>query len=255
MSNCDNDSEESVLGNLHAPMVLKEEDLRGSRDGYLGEGIPSKKRESSQQPGKELCKILRRIRVEIARNNGIPFWSEECQFDGPCKGTCPKCDAEIRYLTEELEKKKAKGEQVVLTPQENPDLDRINRRPADSGVDCDSDCDSDFDCDSDQLVGEIWEEPLDEDTDLDFGDDDPDDFFGLEMGKVGAGGKGDWTIDCLELSIRTYNCLKRSGINTLDELLQYSPSKLAKIRTLGRRSHEEIIMKLQELGLELPPDE
>ena len=54
--------------------------------------------------GKELCKYLRSVRMEIAKANGIDYKTAECRYLGPCAGTCEKCDEEIRYLNKELEK-------------------------------------------------------------------------------------------------------------------------------------------------------
>ena len=54
--------------------------------------------------GKELCKYLRSVRMEIAKANGIDYKTLECRYLGPCAGTCEKCDEEIRYLNKELEK-------------------------------------------------------------------------------------------------------------------------------------------------------
>ena len=72
--------------------------------------------------------------------------------------------------------------------------------------------------------------------------DKPDDTTGktLEM-----------SIDELELSVRSYNCLKRAGINTVAELCDKSPDDMMKVRNLGRKSMEEVEQKLQELGLSL----
>lgn len=56
------------------------------------------------------------------------------------------------------------------------------------------------------------------------------------------------TIDELELSVRSYNCLKRAGINTVEELINRSPEEMMKIRNLGRKSLEEVLEKLKELG-------
>ena len=54
--------------------------------------------------GKEKCKYLREIRQRIASENDIPFVTQECNFQGECKGTCPKCEAELRFLEKEIEK-------------------------------------------------------------------------------------------------------------------------------------------------------
>jgi len=58
-------------------------------------------------------------------------------------------------------------------------------------------------------------------------------------------------IDELELSVRSYNCLKRASINTVEELINRTPEEMMKVRNLGRKSLEEVFAKLKELGLEL----
>ena len=63
------------------------------------------------------------------------------------------------------------------------------------------------------------------------------------------------SIDELELSVRSYNCLKRAGINTVEELCNRTPEDMMKVRNLGRKSLEEVLAKLKELGLELNPSE
>ena len=62
-------------------------------------------------------------------------------------------------------------------------------------------------------------------------------------------------IDELELSVRSYHCLKRAGINTVEELCNRTPEDMMKVRNLGRKSLEEVLAKLKELGLELNPSE
>ena len=63
------------------------------------------------------------------------------------------------------------------------------------------------------------------------------------------------SIDELELSVRSYNCLKRAGINTVEELINRTPEDMMKVRNLGRKSLEEVLAKLKELGLQLNPSE
>lgn len=58
-------------------------------------------------------------------------------------------------------------------------------------------------------------------------------------------------IDELELSVRSYNCLKRAGINTVEELTNKTSEDMMKVRNLGRKSLEEVLAKLKELGLSL----
>ena len=63
------------------------------------------------------------------------------------------------------------------------------------------------------------------------------------------------TIDELELSVRSYNCLKRAGINTVEELCNKTSEDMMKVRNLGRKSLEEVLAKLKELGLQLKPSD
>jgi len=63
------------------------------------------------------------------------------------------------------------------------------------------------------------------------------------------------SIDELELSVRSYNCLKRAGINTVEELTNKTSEDMMKVRNLGRKSLEEVLAKLKELGLALNPSE
>lgn len=62
-------------------------------------------------------------------------------------------------------------------------------------------------------------------------------------------------IDELELSVRSYNCLKRAGINTVQELINKTPEDMLKVRNLGRKSLDEVLAKLKELGLSLNQNE
>ena len=64
--------------------------------------------------GKNKCKILKEIRQKIADENDIPYVTRECTYQGACKGTCPKCEAELRYLEQELEKRRRLGQSVAI---------------------------------------------------------------------------------------------------------------------------------------------
>ena len=59
--------------------------------------------------GKQICKILKDIRKQIAQENDIEFITSECQHKGDCAGTCPKCEAEVRYLESQLARRRADG--------------------------------------------------------------------------------------------------------------------------------------------------
>ena len=56
--------------------------------------------------GKQKCKALREIRKQIAEENEIKYVVSKCTYRGECNGTCPRCEEELRYLEEELEKRR-----------------------------------------------------------------------------------------------------------------------------------------------------
>ena len=63
------------------------------------------------------------------------------------------------------------------------------------------------------------------------------------------------TIEDLDLSVRSFNCLKRAGINTVDDLINKSEEEMMKVRNLGKKSFDEVKEKLQSLGFDLSSDE
>ena len=65
----------------------------------------------------------------------------------------------------------------------------------------------------------------------------------------------DLTIDELDLSVRSFNCLKRAGINTVEDLINKSEEDMMKVRNLGRKSLEEVIAKLDSFGFTLKKDD
>ena len=64
--------------------------------------------------GKQICKILKEIRRQIAEANSIEFATSECRNKGDCLGTCPKCEAEVRYLEQQLRSRSLAGKAVAL---------------------------------------------------------------------------------------------------------------------------------------------
>ena len=64
--------------------------------------------------GKEKCKYLKEIRQRIADDNDIAYVTEECTHKGECRGTCPRCESELRYLERELEKRKRLGKRITV---------------------------------------------------------------------------------------------------------------------------------------------
>ena len=63
------------------------------------------------------------------------------------------------------------------------------------------------------------------------------------------------TIEELDLSVRSFNCLKRAGINTVEDLINKSEEDMMKVRNLGRKSLDEVVEKLNSLGFQLHADE
>ena len=64
--------------------------------------------------GKQTCKILKEIRRQIAEANDIEFVTSECRYKGDCLGTCPKCEAEVQYLDQQLRSRQLAGKLVNL---------------------------------------------------------------------------------------------------------------------------------------------
>ena len=63
------------------------------------------------------------------------------------------------------------------------------------------------------------------------------------------------SIEELELSVRSFNCLKRANINTVEELVNKTPDEMMKVRNLGRKSLDEVLQKLKDLNLHLRDSE
>lgn len=64
--------------------------------------------------GKTTCRILKEIRRQIAETNDIEFVTSECRYQGDCAGTCPKCEAEVRYLEMQLASRRIAGKAVAF---------------------------------------------------------------------------------------------------------------------------------------------
>ena len=64
--------------------------------------------------GKNICKELKAIRKRVADENQIPLEQHECTYEGPCDGTCPRCEAEVKYLEQELHRRMTFGKAVAV---------------------------------------------------------------------------------------------------------------------------------------------
>lgn len=169
--------------------------------------------------GKEKCKLLRQIRKEIAETNGIVYITTDCTYDGDdCLGTCPKCDEEIAYLDAELNRKIADGELITLA---GLSLDTFQAGITDTSEK------KGFSRDPIPTMGNMVVEK-----------------GGLSVDKTLA-----MTIEELDLSVRSFNCLKRAGIETVGDLVQKTLDDMMRVRNLGRKSLEEVEHKLAMMGL------
>ena len=59
--------------------------------------------------GKFICDTLKKVRLDIARANGIKYDPTECHHEGDCAGTCPACESEMRYLEREIARRRSHG--------------------------------------------------------------------------------------------------------------------------------------------------
>lgn len=174
--------------------------------------------------GKEKCKLLKAIRREIAENNGIVYLTSECSFEGECSGTCPKCDAEIRYLDGEINRLAREGKHVNLAGISLNTFE-MSVQSADKSVQTQPSF----------SVVEKGSMPIEPPTILGS--------TGWDGSDLKEGGIRD-TLDDLDLSVRAYNCLRRAGITSISELIDKSYTDLMRVRNLGRKSLEEVIFKL-----------
>ena len=69
---------------------------------------------SMKKNGKEICRSLKEVRQRIASENDIPLEQHECHYDGPCDGTCPRCEAEVKYLEHELHRRMTLGKAAAV---------------------------------------------------------------------------------------------------------------------------------------------
>lgn len=64
--------------------------------------------------GKTICKYLKEVRRQVADENNIPLEQHECTYEGPCDGTCPRCEAEVQYLERELHRRMTLGKAAAV---------------------------------------------------------------------------------------------------------------------------------------------
>lgn len=166
--------------------------------------------------GKEKCEILKAMRKEIAEANDIVYLSSECIFKGDCLGYCPKCDAEARYLDAELNRLAKEGKEIKI-----------------SGLTYKK-----FLATAESVI--VSNEKSTDDELIIEGQEDFRKEYVLGI-----------TVEELEFSPKTYQCLKKAEIHTIENLTDLSLQKLGMIDGLGEQELAEITQKLSTLGLTL----
>lgn len=168
--------------------------------------------------GKEKCEMLRSIRRQIAEANGIVYMEAECGHEGDCLGTCPKCDAQIRYLDAELNRKIASGEKVTVSGLSVDAFEKILKNSTST----------------DETSSENGED--NEISDVSGSNDESDEEYYDTSSRQSMGGLLSWSrgnpldIEDLDLSVRSCNCLRRAGIYTVEALCDRTPEDLMKVR-------------------------
>lgn len=176
--------------------------------------------------GKEKCKLLKLIRQQIAEANNIEYKSVECSYDGPCSGTCAKCDIEIRYLETQLKAKAVSNEAVSING--------LATETFSQAVSC----------------SHIWKGTHSNTYDWgEMGDLLPP--FRPATKEVSI----DDPIENLGISKAREKALLHANITTIRQLTTLSERKLHKIHGIGGMSIAEIKQKLQGIGLSLAEEE
>ena len=110
----ENTDENHAVSTPELERIFQAEDAHASRKTVKDVRNGMDTQRGARNSGKTKCKTLKEIRRKIALVNNIPFNTVECDYDGPCSGTCPKCDEEIRYLERALRDLQDRGEHVNI---------------------------------------------------------------------------------------------------------------------------------------------
>ena len=181
--------------------------------------------------GKGKCEFFRAIRREIAERNGIEYLSAECHHKGDCLGTCSKSDAEVRFLNSELERLVREGKSVDFVSSVTDMYDKAFEEYYKKMTEYSESHDESV---LDVLTGS-----------------EKSSYHHLSFDHM----ERELTIDYLDLSVRSYNCLKNAGIKTIEDLISLSEGELMKVRNLGKKTFDEVVEKMHSLGFDLSDDE
>ncbi len=170
--------------------------------------------------GKEKCEMLKSIRKQIAEANDIKYIEPECHNEKYCQGTCPQCDAQIRYLDKEISRKVANGESITISSISVDPFEKIIERA------------------DDIFFEEVCDLPPDCGVMLDM-----DDAIRAERERI-----DNIPIEDLDLSEHTYKVLKCADLTRVGKL-RGNMDVIAPIGMLGRKGILEVKEKLKALGI------
>lgn len=219
----------------------------------------NEKRNKISLTGKQKCEMLRTIRKEIAQRNGIEYLSADCTHQGDCLGTCPKCDAEVRFLEYELNRKAQKGETISIIGI-NEDIVKMIEQVEDAVGNSIKTDDTNDQPEIFTATG-MDEEPGYEDQDIDekeFSEDESN--FGIGSMTMGVARPNPinhknnlYNHDVRELGLSSpvCHCLISLQINTLSKLCSMTEKEILDKTIVGTSGINEIKEKLKKVGLSL----
>ncbi len=215
-----------------------------------------KKRNKISLSGKKKCEMLRNIRREIAEMNHIEYLTAECTHEGDCLGTCPKCDAEIRFLEYELNRKAQRGEEISIKGINNEIVKLIDH--IEDSIKNEVDVDSIEDVSSGEIIPpSVYEgydiEELDE-FEEDFDDATKDISRGMDIPPMQNESNNVRTkqkVTELGLTAPVSHWLMSAQILTIAKLCSMTEKDILDKTMVSHKGVQEIKEKLKEFGLSL----
>lgn len=184
---------------------------------------------------KETCTLMRLILKAVAENNDIVYLSSECSEDCTCDADCKKIQAESRWVLQWLDERKLKQEPISLAGQHLRECRDQLADPAHFSIEvfcCDPFYEPEFGWEEDEPVQDLYEEEPAH----------PEDPLSMDIGE-------------LNLSVRAYNSLARFGVRSVGDITQMTMADFAGIPNLNDKAFDEIVSKLNSLGLDIKRDE
>lgn len=195
--------------------------------------------------GKEKCTLLKQIRREIAESNGIPFQTEECDFDGYCPGYCPKCDEEIRFLDDAINRKALMGEKITLSGISVDTFDEVYASMEAENNAC-SNQDNEWDIPDGPMLAGIPCDSFENERLAGLMDVDEDD---------SRSNNDEVRLSKRPFGAKIYKSLEKAGIGTFSDLCSYSREELLSYTGLNSKDIDRIESKLSKLHMSLTEDD